>query len=58
LFFVAFWLVMIPAGYILGVIWGGGAVGLVQAIMLGCITAAVLLALRFHRVSKRWSAEA
>jgi MATE family multidrug resistance protein len=58
LFFVAFWLVMIPAGYLLGVSWGGGAVGLVQAIMLGCITAAVLLALRFHRVSKRWSAEA
>jgi MATE family multidrug resistance protein len=58
LFFIAFWLVMIPAGYFLGVSRGGGAVGLIQAIMLGCFTAAVLLALRFHYVSKRWSSEA
>jgi MATE family multidrug resistance protein len=54
LFFIAFWLVMIPAGYIIGVSLGGGAVGLIQAILLGCVTAAVLLALRFHKVSKRW----
>ena len=53
MFFIAFWLVMIPLGYLLGVVWGGGAHGLVKAIFAGCITAAVLLAMRFQVVSAR-----
>ena len=53
MFFIAFWLVMIPLGYLLGVAWGGGAPGLVKAIFAGCVTAAGLLAIRFHIVSKR-----
>ena len=53
MFFISFWLVMLPAGYILGVSRGGGAIGLVQAILLGCVTAVILLAVRFHIVSKR-----
>ena len=53
MFFVAFWLVMIPLGYLLGVAWGGGAPGLVKAIFAGCVTAAGLLAIRFQKVSGR-----
>jgi MATE family multidrug resistance protein len=53
MFFVAFWLVMMPLGYYLGVIQNGGAQGLVTAIFAGCVTAAVLLSIRFHIVSGR-----
>lgn len=56
MFFISFWLVMIPAGYVLGVLWNGGALGLVQAIILGCVTAVILLAIRFHIASKRYVA--
>ena len=53
LFFIAFWLVMMPAGYLFGVRWGGGAEGLVLAMLVGCMTAALLLTLRFIQVSQR-----
>ncbi|MDX1606478.1 MAG: MATE family efflux transporter [Candidatus Competibacterales bacterium] len=53
LFLIAFWGVMIPAGYWLGVARGAGAVGLVQAILLGTTVAACCLALRFQIVSRR-----
>ena len=53
LYLIAFWLVMVPLAYLLGVYWQGGAVGLVQGIALGCVVAAILLALRFHWVSVR-----
>ena len=53
LYFISFWLVMVPLSYLLGVYWQGGAVGLVQGIALGCVVAAILLAGRFHWVSAR-----
>jgi len=53
MFFVAFWLVMIPLGYYLGVVLERGATGLVTAIFAGCVTAAVLLSIRFQIVSAR-----
>lgn len=53
MFFIAFWVVMIPLGYYLAVVWGGGINGLVLAICAGCVTAAGLLAIRFLRVSNR-----
>lgn len=53
LFLIAFWGVMIPAGYLLGVHWEGGAPGLVRAILLGTTTASLLLIVRFHIVSGR-----
>ena len=52
LFLIAFWVVMVPAGYVLGIQWQRGAVGLVQAMALGCVVAVVLLAGRFYKVSK------
>ncbi len=53
LFLIAFWGLMIPAGYLLGVRWHGGASGLVEAIVLGTTCAALMLAGRFRQVSAR-----
>jgi len=51
-FVVAFWLVMVPLGYVTGVRWDGGAPALMRAVMVGCIAAALLLGARFHTVSR------
>lgn len=48
LFFIAFWLVMVPAAYWFAVYMQQGVVGLIRGMLLGCIVAAVLLAVRFH----------
>lgn len=53
LYLVSFWLVMVPCGYYLGIIRGGGAPGLMQAIIIGTVLASVLLGWRFHTVSSR-----
>lgn len=53
---IAFWLIMAPLGYYLGVVKAGGTAGLMTAIFWGCIVAVVLLAGRFHIVSKRAAA--
>ena len=53
LFLIAFWLVMVPAGYILGVILEYGAAGLIMAILLGTTVAAVCVAWRFHAIADR-----
>jgi MATE family multidrug resistance protein len=53
LYCVAFWGVMVPAGYLLGVTLGGGAPALVVAIFLGTVCASVLLGLRFRSVCRR-----
>lgn len=53
LYVIAFWLLMVPLGYYLGVTQGGGAAGLMIAVLAGVIVAAVLLGLRFHFVSRR-----
>lgn len=53
LFLIAFWGLMIPAGYLLGVHLRGGASGLVVAIIMGTVCAAAMLAARFHYVSRR-----
>lgn len=53
LFLIAFWGLMIPAGYVLGVQQAGGAAGLVGAIVIGTVCAALMLAVRFQRVSGR-----
>ena len=57
LYFVSFWLVMVPCGYYLGV-RGGGAPALMQAILIGCVLASLLLGWRFHAVSRRAVARA
>jgi MATE family multidrug resistance protein len=53
LYCIAFWGVMVPAGYLLGVVLGGGAPGLVVAMFLGTLCASVLLGLRFRRMCRR-----
>ncbi len=53
LYLVAFWVVMVPCGYYLGVARGGGAPALMQAIIVGCMLASLLLGWRFHTVSRR-----
>ena len=58
LYFLAFWLVMVPCGYYLGVVRGGGAPALMQSILVGCVLASLLLAWRFHVVSRRALARA
>ncbi len=53
LYFFCFWVVMVPCGYYLGVVRGGGAPALMQAILVGCVLASLLLGWRFHVVSRR-----
>ena len=50
---IAFWFIMVPLGYYLGVLKQGGALGLVAAILVGTIIASLMLAVRFHIVSGR-----
>lgn len=52
LYLIAFWLVMLPLGYWLGVVQHGGAAGLMQGVAFGCAIAALLLAVRFYRASR------
>ena len=52
LYLVAFWLVMIPLGYVLGVVYGGGAPVLLMVVSGACVIAACLLAARFYVVTK------
>ncbi len=50
--FVAYWVVAMPGGYLLGVRAGFGAVGIWSALAAGLALAAVLLALRFVRLTR------
>ena len=52
LYCIAFWGVMVPSGYLLGVVNGGGAPALTMAVFLGTVVATGLLGIRFHRVSR------
>jgi MATE family multidrug resistance protein len=58
LYLISFWLVMVPAGYVLGVRFEGGAPGLMLAVGAGAAFAAVLLPWRFRVVSRRAVARA
>jgi MATE family multidrug resistance protein len=53
LFLIAFWLLMVPAGYILGVWLEYGAAGLIIAILIGTTVAAVFMAWRFQKIARR-----
>jgi len=50
--FVAYWLMAIPGGYVLGVRGGFGAVGIWAALAVGLALAAVFLAWRFVRLTR------
>ncbi len=58
LYLFSFWVVMAPLGYHLGVRLEGGAPALMAAVFVGCVTAVLLLAARFHVVSGRAVARA
>ncbi|MDX1432542.1 MAG: MATE family efflux transporter [Gammaproteobacteria bacterium] len=58
LYVLSFWGVMVPLGYQLGVSRGGGGPALMLATLAGTLVAALLLAARFHRVSRRAVARA
>ena len=45
--------VMVPAGWLLGVEWGRGAMGLFEAILIGSAVSFGLLTVRFHYVCAR-----
>jgi multidrug resistance protein, MATE family len=49
--FVAYWLIALPVGYILGIRWGYGPTGIWIGLAAGLAAAAVMLALRFIRRS-------
>jgi MATE family multidrug resistance protein len=49
---VAYWLVALPLGYLLGFMWGKGAVGVWIGLAAGLATAAVILMGRFHALTK------
>lgn len=51
--FFAFWVVMVPAAWLLGPYLGGGVPGLLWGEAIGMVVAAVLLAARFHAISRR-----
>ena len=53
LYLVSFWLVMVPCGYYLGVVRGGGAPAIMQGVLVGCVLASVLLSWRFLAVTRR-----
>ena len=53
LYLISFWAVMVPCGYYLGVTRDGGAPALMQAILIGCLLASLLMGWRFHIVARR-----
>jgi MATE family multidrug resistance protein len=50
--FIAYWLVGLPVGYLLGVVLHLGVQGVWAGLVLGLLTASVLLFIRFQRISK------
>ena len=53
LYLLSFWGVMVPLGYVSGVVHAGGSPALMGAVLVGAVVASGLLALRFHLVSTR-----
>lgn len=50
---ISYWLVGIPASYVIGISWGYGAAGIWMGLVLGLSVAAVLLTVRFWRGLKQ-----
>jgi MATE family multidrug resistance protein len=51
--FLSYWVVGLPLGYGLGIVWDQGPFGLWAGLIAGLSLAAVLLSLRFHRLTRR-----
>jgi len=52
--FIAYWIVGLPIGYLLGFIFGLGVQGVWIGLLLGLTTSAVLLTIRFHIRSRQF----
>jgi MATE family multidrug resistance protein len=50
--FVAYWLIALPMGYLLGIRWGYGPAGIWWGLAAGLAAAAVMLGLRFVRLTR------
>ncbi len=50
---ISYWAIGIPAGYVIGFIWGYGAVGIWMGLVFGLSVAAILLSVRFWTRLKR-----
>lgn len=53
LYLLSFWLLMVPFGYVFGVLRDGGAPALMIAVVVGCVAATLALAARFRAISRR-----
>jgi MATE family multidrug resistance protein len=49
--FVAYWLIALPVGYLLGIRWGYGPAGIWSGLAAGLAAAAIMLGFRFYRRS-------
>jgi multidrug resistance protein, MATE family len=50
--FVAYWLIALPVGYLLGIRWGYGPAGIWSGLAAGLAAASVMLGLRFLRLTR------
>ena len=50
--FVAYWVIALPLGYLLGIRWGFGGAGIWTGLAAGLAVAAVVLGLRFLRLTR------
>jgi MATE family multidrug resistance protein len=50
--FVAYWMIALPIGYLLGIRWGYGPAGIWSGLAAGLAAAAVMLCLRFIRLTR------
>lgn len=50
--FVAYWLIALPVGYLLGIRWGYGPAGIWSGLAAGLAAAAIMLGLRFLRMTR------
>lgn len=55
--FTAYWVVGIPVGYVLGITFGKGVIGVWIGLSLGLVASAVMLLMRFHWMTrgKQWA---
>ena len=51
--FIAYWLIGLPVGYVLGIVLGLGIRGVWCGLVFGLLSASVLLFFRFQRISKK-----
>jgi MATE family multidrug resistance protein len=51
--FIAYWIIGLPVGYLLGIYYQLGAQGIWYGLVLGLLTASLLLFIRFQLISKR-----